>query len=279
MLRRTAVALLLIPIFALLLQSFPYVLALAVVAHLAGQFELTGLIPGLTRAGRWLHIVLSTLLLAYLAWQLQYGGGGTATLLLALLLGIAAYAVVSVRTAQAGGDPDAPWLLLRAVALLTLPLAFVVPLALYPGRFPYLLLMVGASWAADTAAIFAGKAAGRTLLAPAISPGKTVEGALGGVLASGLMWAGALALYPPDGALAHWLAGSLPLPLAGLALFALGALAALLGVLGDLAFSLFKRRAHVKDYSSALPGHGGVLDRIDSVLLVIPVVYLCAYGL
>jgi len=141
------------------------------------------------------------------------------------------------------------------------------------------LLMVGASWGADTAAIFAGKLAGQRLLAPAISPGKTVEGAVGGVLAAGLMWAGAALCYPADGALAGWLAHALPVPAVALCLFVLGVLAAGLGVLSDLAFSLFKRRAHVKDYSHALPGHGGVLDRIDSLLLVIPVVYLCAYGL
>jgi phosphatidate cytidylyltransferase len=164
------------------------------------------------------------------------------------------------------------------VALLTLPLAFIVPLALYPGRFPYLLLMVGASWAADTAGIFAGKLCGRLPLAPALSPRKTVEGAVGGLLASGLMWVGALLCYPADGALGGWLS-TLPRVLALALLFGGGVLTAAAGLLSDLAFSLFKRQAQVKDYSHALPGHGGVLDRIDSVLLVIPLVYALAYGL
>jgi phosphatidate cytidylyltransferase len=279
MVRRTAVALLLVPLFALLLQSFPLVLTLAAVGHFAAQFELTGLIHGLTRSGRWLHCVLTTLLMGYVAWQLQYGHSSGGGLLLAIVLCIVFFAVASVRTALGGGDPDAPWILLRAVALLTLPLAFVVPLALYPGSFPYLVLMVGASWAADTGAIFAGKLCGRVALATAISPRKTVEGAVCGVLTAGLMWSGALLLYPPDGALGGWLARTLP-PAGALAvLFILGVFTAGLGLLGDLAFSLFKRQAHVKDYSQALPGHGGVLDRIDSVLLVIPLVYALAYGL
>jgi len=117
-----------------------------------------------------------------------------------------------------------------------------------------LLAAVSLAIVADSAAYFAGRTLGRHKLAPAISPGKTWEGAAGGAL----------------GVLAFWLA--LPLP-AGLNhpafLFAL-CLLFVLSVLGDLFESWIKRQAGVKDSSQLLPGHGGILDRIDSQLAVLP---------
>jgi CDP-diglyceride synthetase len=102
-----------------------------------------------------------------------------------------------------------------------------------------------------------------------------------------LVWAIAILVYwPPDGPLGQLFSpdGQLPAtPLSHAAslivMLVLGSIMGLLSIIGDLAFSLFKRQAHVKDYSSALPGHGGVLDRIDSLLLLIPVVYCFMHGL
>ncbi len=121
---------------------------------------------------------------------------------------------------------------------------------------PYLLLAIaGIAIVADTAAYFTGRAFGRHKLAPAISPGKTWEGAIGGALAV-LIYA--LLLPTPDGM------GKAQLLAAALFL-------CVLSVLGDLFESWIKRRAGVKDSSQLLPGHGGVLDRIDSQLAVLPV--------
>lgn len=275
--RRIAVSLLLIPLFGLLLQSFPVILLLTAAGHLWMQFEMTGLIHGLSRVGRIAHCAVSTLFMVWAAWQLHLGNG--ANLLLLLLLLVTVYAVLAVRAYEQGADPDMPWLLIRCLALLTLPLAFLPQVAAYGGSFPYLLLAVGASWGADVAAIFAGKACGRTPLSPALSPNKTVEGALAGVLAAGSVWAAAPALYAPDGAIAWHCAQHFPPSFLGPILFTVGGVTAMLGILGDLAFSLFKRQAHIKDYSAMLPGHGGLLDRADSLLLVIPLVYSLAYGM
>ncbi len=110
-------------------------------------------------------------------------------------------------------------------------------------------------WAADVGAYAFGRWLGRTKLAPAVSPGKTWEGMAGGVLLAALA--------------AGIAAACLDLPVARLA--ALGVVTALVSVLGDLTQSMFKRNVGLKDSGKLLPGHGGVLDRIDSLTAAIPV--------
>ncbi|MGB3425023.1 MAG: phosphatidate cytidylyltransferase [Castellaniella sp.] len=123
-------------------------------------------------------------------------------------------------------------------------------------------------WVADIAAYFTGRSLGRHKLAPRVSPGKTLEGAAGGVLAA-TAWLVATALWWPDsfGALLLARIGWAGLVVAGVALAAWS-------ILGDLFESLLKRRAGVKDSSQLLPGHGGVYDRIDAVLPVAPAAVL-----
>ena len=126
--------------------------------------------------------------------------------------------------------------------------------------------------ASDAGAYFAGRAWGRHKLAPNVSPGKTVEGAAGGVVAGtlvGLLLKGLADRFVPD------LSAQLGLGAAALFAFTL----AVVGIIGDLVESLLKRDADVKDAGRVLPGMGGVLDRIDSNLLAIPVMYylLLAY--
>jgi len=121
----------------------------------------------------------------------------------------------------------------------------------------WLVALMLVVWGMDTAAYAGGKAAGRHKLCPKISPGKTVEGAIGGLLAAVALTAG----------MGRWLS----LPLAhGLIL---GASIGVAGQVGDLFESLLKRRAGVKDSGSLLPGHGGVLDRFDSLLFAAPLAY------
>lgn len=130
---------------------------------------------------------------------------------------------------------------------------------------PWLLLAVMALvWVADIAAYFAGRAFGRHKLAAAISPGKTWEGVAGAV--AGVLLYGFLVLgFSP-------LAGKLPLALPLLALLLL--LLTAVSVTGDLFESLLKRQAGIKDSSQLLPGHGGVLDRIDSLTSTLPLAAL-----
>jgi phosphatidate cytidylyltransferase len=122
-----------------------------------------------------------------------------------------------------------------------------------------LLLLAIAIVISDSAQYYCGRAFGRRPLAPAISPKKTVEGAIGGlVFGTGAMIAGGLWVFPGINAAL---------------LAAVSAAIATLGMVGDLFESLLKRSAGVKDSSHLIPGHGGVLDRIDSWLFAAPVYY------
>jgi len=129
-----------------------------------------------------------------------------------------------------------------------------------PGGRSWLLLTLTVTWAFDTAAYFAGRYAGKRRLFPGLSPAKTLEGLIAGLLASGL----AAALF------AWWL------PYSPFLLFGVGLAAGGAGQAGDLVFSAVKRAAGHKDAGQLIPGHGGVLDRFDSVLLTAPFIYAVA---
>lgn len=139
-------------------------------------------------------------------------------------------------------------------------------LALYRQDALLLLAAMALVWIADIAAYFCGRTFGKNKLAPTISPGKTREGAYGAVLAV-LIYGLALALrqWPDAGVLR----------LAGLAVVLIAL--TILSIMGDLFESLLKRQAGIKDSSNLLPGHGGVLDRIDSQTSTLPLVALYFY--
>lgn len=174
----------------------------------------------------------------------------------------------------------APWRLSRmdvrggglAFALLPLACAWLAMLELRAEGTWLLLSSLALVWLADVGAYFVGKAVGRRKIAPRISPGKSLEGALGAavlVVAVGLVvahWAPGVRTLP------GLLVQGLGVPLAALVLAGLSALS----VVGDLHESLLKRQAGVKDSGRTLPGHGGVLDRIDALLPVLPLAMLAA---
>lgn len=150
--------------------------------------------------------------------------------------------------------------------------------ALPSGQYHYdavffILLVLCFAWGGDTAAYFAGRAFGKHKMAPFVSPHKTWEGAAGGVLGS--MAAGVLAT-----AVYGFLSGryaSLTVEVGVLhfvVISVMGAAASVLGILGDLFASVVKRQAGIKDYGTIFPGHGGILDRFDSVMFIAPFVSL-----
>jgi phosphatidate cytidylyltransferase len=140
-----------------------------------------------------------------------------------------------------------------------LPLGSLAAIRLVAGREAVLLLMMTIV-VSDSAQYYTGRAFGRRPLAPSISPKKTVEGAAGGLV---------------FGTAAMVVAGQWLFPAADVVLLALAsACVVVLGIVGDLFESLLKRSAGVKDSSGLIPGHGGVLDRIDSWLFAAPVFYV-----
>ena len=144
-------------------------------------------------------------------------------------------------------------------------IALAVASAIMLRRDPYgldgMLFVIACVVATDTAAYFGGKRFGHRRLAPRLSPGKTWEGLGFGILAAGLAGGGASAL---EG-----------YPFSALGGIAIGVLLAVVSQTGDLLESAVKRRAGVKDSGSMLPGHGGLLDRMDGYLTALP----CFYGL
>ncbi|MGB5344612.1 MAG: phosphatidate cytidylyltransferase [Woeseia sp.] len=149
--------------------------------------------------------------------------------------------------------PVPRWLTWLAAVLVLLP-AWLALDYVYRASPTLLLFMLVIVWAADIGAYFAGKQFGRVKLAPRVSPGKTWEGVFGGVaLVVALSFAGAgyLGLRPAT-------------------LLPFSVCVALLSIVGDLTVSAFKRSVHMKDSGTLFPGHGGLLDRIDSVMAAAP---------
>lgn len=179
-----------------------------------------------------------------------------------MVYGIAvAFWLLAHRLVRAYPDKVERWAdlpVLFAIGLVLLVPAWLGLTALH-GRNPwwlmYLFVLV---WGADTGAYFAGRAFGKTKLAPAVSPGKTLEGFLGGVALT-MTLAVAVAFYTG-------LEGQRFAAFLGLSL-----LTVLASVLGDLFESMVKRRAGIKDSGTLFPGHGGALDRIDSLTAAAPV--------
>ncbi len=131
----------------------------------------------------------------------------------------------------------------------------------------YVLIAVLAAWVADVGAYFAGTLFGRHKLCPEISPKKTVEGLVGGTVVDMVVmllcgvWFSAV-FYQGQVGVNY------------IALLLIGLFGSLISVLGDLSFSIIKRSCHIKDFGQVIPGHGGVLDRFDSVIFTAPFVYL-----
>ena len=145
-----------------------------------------------------------------------------------------------------------------AFAYIALPMALLVEIRRQPAGAIWVIYTLLAVWAGDIFAYFVGKSLGRVPMAPALSPKKTWEGALGNILASMIV----AVLF------AKWMQTDV------ITLLVIAAGANIAGQAGDLIESAYKRGAAVKDSGGLLPGHGGMLDRIDSLILASPVVWL-----
>ncbi len=142
------------------------------------------------------------------------------------------------------------------------PLSLAVALREMPGGQRYIVLVCGIVWIGDTAAFYIGSTLGRHPLAPRVSPRKSVEGSVGGLAASmAAAWLFARVLEVPSTLISSAL---------------LGAVVGGAGQIGDLIESVIKRAFQAKDTGHLIPGHGGMLDRIDSLLFAIPIFYLWA---
>jgi phosphatidate cytidylyltransferase len=188
-------------------------------------------------------------------------GAGSAPTLDVVLLGAVVALGCAALVAWRGGHDALPR---AAVALfpslyIGLPIGAMIAIRETYGREALFLLMLTVV-VSDTAQYYTGRTLGRTKLAPAVSPKKTVEGAGGGFVFGALFLAVAGAWWLPQ------------IAPAGRA--ALGAVLVAVGIAGDLFESMLKRSVDVKDSSALIPGHGGVLDRIDALLFAAPIYYV-----
>lgn len=257
---RVLTAVVLLPLLWLLVERAPawafFAIVLLVMSIAAWEcyslLETRGVRPFKT-----LGIVVSLLLaLSFVPGALDLGPGLTLT-----LATLAAITGAMWRRDDPRSMLDASWATLFPVLLVGLAFGYAIGLRAVPGRdgTDLTMLLLVCVMFADTAAYYVGRSLGARRLAPVLSPAKTWEGAVGGVAAS---VGGAL--------LAHfWFYQRLPLRHA----LILGVLLGVASILGDLAESMVKRAAGVKDSARLLPGHGGLFDRTDSLLFAAPVLY------
>jgi len=226
------------------------------------------------RPFRWIGVPATGTLVLLAAWAGTFqvwAAWAWVTVLLVTLGGL----IGAIFLRGTGGSPlPAVATTLFGVLYVGATLSFAVHLRMLPGTGGgapgwagalVLIFPMAVTWIGDSGAYFAGHRWGRRKLLPSVSPGKTIEGGVGGLLGAtvGAVLFSVLLLGPWSG---------LELPIMSAALF--GLLIGAVAQVADLAESLLKREAGVKDSGALLPGHGGVLDRFDAVFFTLPVTYL-----
>lgn len=256
----TAAVALPLAVFAILFLPTIWLAVLVAVLMVLAAWE-WGTLTALDGVARIVFVGVAGLLMAVMLGYGQAGGSISADSLW-LMLAAAFWVVVAGLVARfptgwAGTLGHRVPAFLAGLLTLIAPVIAVVWLrAADDGTFLILVLCLMV-WGADTGAYAAGRLLGRHKLAPNVSPGKTIEGALGGLLAAMIL-----------GALSAFLLGYEGSRILAMAL--LGGWIAAISIVGDLTLSMFKRSAGVKDSGRLFPGHGGVLDRLDSMLAAAP---------
>jgi len=264
--QRVITALILAPLFVWGVIALPttYISLLFALMISVGAAEWVRLMGEPPAMKKYPFIALIWILMVASAWASQH------TMLFYLLLSVSAlwwcYAVwllqrYSAHVLQCGAQGKVTQFSLPALPVIGIVLlvpTWIAMVVLHSVSPYWLLLMMVLIWSADTGAYFAGRAFGKRKLAPQVSPGKSWEGV-----------AGAMAMT-----VVVSLVGGVLLDVSGVALFGLVILALItvaFSIVGDLMESLMKRRVGVKDSGTLLPGHGGVLDRIDSLTAAAPI--------
>ena len=256
--RRLYAAMVFIPLFYLLVRYLPPIafFGLVVGASWLALVELYRLHfqPRVATMAIMLGLVMTTLVLSHLQWP------EAVPLHPVLLLTLAATLLFHLLSKQ---DLSRSLVDISVLIFGTLYIGFALGHLLLTRALPdgifLVFFVILVTWAGDTGAYYAGVSMGRTPLAPRISPNKTVEGLLGGCLLAVVIALIARAWFIPSFTIVDAVV--------------LGILLTVTGLIGDLSESMFKRGAGVKDSGGLIPGHGGMLDRLDSLLLTAPAYY------
>jgi phosphatidate cytidylyltransferase len=262
--QRVVVALIVLPLLYALIRYAPPIalFALVVAAVIIGQRELCRLFHPETSSWR---LAIGLGLGGLAVWGLYRTADvyphGTDVIATAVPAGIvAAVLLIELFTGcRLATALPAPGLWIFSAVYLGWMLGHVMLIRVLERGADAVLFVVTVTWMVDSAAYFGGRRFGRRPLAPVVSPKKTIEGAVAG-LAGGIITALVVRLW--------WLP-----ELSGVESLGAGLLLGCAGQLGDLAESMFKRRAGVKDSSGWIPGHGGLLDKVDSLVFTAPTFY------
>lgn len=247
--QRIVTALILAPLVLLVIFWAPHALVMSVLAllMLAGAWEWSAF-PGFQGVATRVAYVALVAVSITVVWLLGEGGELAALLYCALAWWLVALGWVTLfpgRTTRSGA---------ALAGLLVLVPAWLALVQLHQFQPQWILFLLLLVVAADVGAYFCGRRFGRHKLAPQVSPGKTWEGVLGGLVAAAIM--AAIGVFWFD--------------VKAVPFIALCTVVVVASIIGDLTESLFKRHAGLKDSGKLLPGHGGVLDRIDSVTAAAP---------
>ena len=270
MLQRVLVAVIGVPLLLFVVLWAPtwataaFLCALCVI----GAHELLSAVCGKEKGNRWFGLAgimgICVVLLAALSGNAEAAGIAVLVkwLLVAFVVLLFVCVVVEYGKDRAISFLDLTTILVAGIAI-PLSMSCLMRLRMLPYGGGLLLIVMVAAFCSDTMALFAGMAFGKHKLAPKVSPKKTREGAVGG-LVGGMV---GMILFR----IVFFLVTEVQLNIGWCVL--LGLLGAAMGQLGDLSFSAIKREYGIKDYGRLLPGHGGVLDRFDSVIFAAPIVW------
>lgn len=267
--QRILVAVVGVPVLLALLMAAPDWATAVLVTFLGvvGSHELLTAVCGGEKTKRvyWLSAIMSVAV-PWMVYGERIGHVSGAVFHVALAVAVLATFVSAVLTY--GGEHAVNFRDICAILVggVAIPMALTCLLQIRMLEFGTGLVLVPliAAFCSDTMALFAGMACGKHKLSPKVSPKKTVEGAIGGLL-GGIV---GMVIFQ---IVFHQVTGE---PLAMVPCILMGLFGAAVGQLGDLSFSLIKREYGIKDYGRLLPGHGGVLDRFDSVIFTAPVVWI-----
>jgi phosphatidate cytidylyltransferase len=256
--RRLLSTLILLPLFVWMVVSGPVWLfgVIMVLAGALGQWEFTGMFERVgVRTFRVLGLVGGSLVTASFALPVSERAAFTA-----VLLGLFTVGLLRPREKRPVWEPVAVTLL--GICYVNWLLGYTFWLRDLEAGREWILLLVSVTWLGETAAYLVGSTMGRHKLAPTISPRKTVEGSIAQLVMSAIAALGARATFFPELRLADAVV--------------VGLLLGVVGQVGDLLESALKRSVGTKDTGQLIPGHGGMLDRVDSLLINTPVIFYYA---